>query len=121
MKEVWYGNGGKVVYEHDAFDRLTGVKYDAETSPRYEYEYGANGRAAIVRDHHLNWTALEYDAQNRLKAFREETADGTHETTFSYDKDNRTMQVRYGSDGQKVEYTYDSGRTSRRRSETEGR
>ena len=105
---------------------MTGVKHDGEASPRYEYEYGANGRAAIVRDHHLNRTAqteydlserpcrntvrdaetgeliyrtaLEYDEQNRLKAFREETADGAHETTFTYDKDNRTTQIRYGSD-----------------------
>ena len=144
LKEVQYGNGGKVSYEYDGFDRMTGVKHDGEASPRYEYEYGANGRAAIVRDHHLNRTAqteydlserpcrntirdaetgeliyrtsLEYDEQNRLKAFREETADGAHETTFSYDKDNRTTQIRYGSDGQKVEYAYDGlGRVTSRK------
>ena len=144
LKEVQYGNGGKVSYEYDEFDRMTGVKHDGETSSRYEYEYGANGRAAIVRDHHLNRTvqteydlserpcrntvrdaetgelifrtALEYDEQNRLKAFREETADGAHETTFTYDKDNRTTQIRYGSDEQKVEYTYDGlGRIASRK------
>ncbi len=144
LKEVQYGNGGKVSYEYDEFDRMTGVKHDGEANPRYEYEYGANGRAAIVRDHHLNRTvqteydlserpcrntvrdaetgeliyrtALEYDEQNRLKAFREETADGAHETTFTYDKDNRTTQIRYGSDEQKVEYTYDGlGRIASRK------
>ena len=144
LKEVRYGNGGKVSYEYDEFDRMTGVKHDGETSPRYEYEYGANGRAAIVRDHHLNRTAqteydlserpcrntirdaetgeliyrtaLEYDEQNRLKAFREETADGAHETTFTYDRDNRTTQIRYGSDEQKVEYAYDGlGRIASRK------
>ena len=54
---------------YDEFDRMTGVKHDGEASPRYEYEYGANGRAAIMRDHHLNWTALEYGEhcfENRL-------------------------------------------------------
>ena len=48
-----YGNGGKVKYAYDGFDRLTEVKYDAETAPRYEYKYGANGEAAEVIDHEL--------------------------------------------------------------------
>ena len=45
-----YGNGGKVKYTYDEFDRITGLRYDDETSDRYTYEYGANGMAARVRD-----------------------------------------------------------------------
>ena len=52
-----YGNGGKVGYTYDGFDRLTGVKYDAETAERYQYKYGANGQAAEVVDNNLNRTA----------------------------------------------------------------
>ena len=43
LSEVQYGNGGKVGYTYDDFDRLTGVRYDNETVDRYRYEYGANG------------------------------------------------------------------------------
>ena len=99
LKEVQYGNGGKVSYEYDLSERpCRNTIRDAETGE------------LIYR------TALEYDEQNRLKAFREETADGAHETTFTYDKDNRTTQIRYGSDEQKVEYTYDGlGRIASRK------
>ena len=36
LKEVQYGNGGRVKYAYDDFDRLTGVRHDAETADRYD-------------------------------------------------------------------------------------
>ena len=66
LKEVQYGNGGKVGYEYDEYDRLTGVKYDNETTPRYTYEYGANGQAMRVEDKNLNRVQqVEYDLAER--------------------------------------------------------
>ncbi len=38
LTEVQYGNGDKVAYTYDDYDRLTGVKYDGETADRYTYE-----------------------------------------------------------------------------------
>lgn len=32
LSEVQYGNGGKVSYAYDGYDRLTGVKYDGESA-----------------------------------------------------------------------------------------
>ena len=146
LSEVQYGNGGKVRYAHDDFDRLTGVAYDGddpETAPRYAYEYGANGAAAVVHDNHLHRTmqteydlaerpmqstlrdedgnvlyraTLTYDAQNRLQTFHERTGDTYHKTAFTYDKDSRVTQMDYDTDKGKVEYTYDTlGRVSSRK------
>lgn len=142
LKEVHYGNGGKVQYTHDDFDRLTGLRYDDETEDRYTYAYGANGSAAVLRDNHLNRSimteydladrpmqntlrdadgnllyraTLTYDAQNRLEAFKERVEDAAYETGFSYDKDSRTTQVRFGDDEKVVDYTFDTlGRVTNR-------
>ena len=126
---------GKIAYTYDDFDRVTSVTHDDESTPRYEYEYGANGQASFLRENHLGRTtqteydlserpcqttirdtetdeliyrtSLEYDEMNRLAAFREQTAHGSHETTFSYDKDNRPTAIQYGDASHKLEYTYD--------------
>ncbi len=136
LKEVQYGNGGKVGYEYDEYDRLTGVKYDGEATPRYTYEYGANGQAMRVEDKNLNRvqqveydlaerpmqktirdletdeliyrTTLQYDGKNRLKDFSEQTAEGSHRTSYTYDKDDRTTAIQYDDANHKVEYTYDT-------------
>ena len=90
-------------YTYDEFDRLTGLRYDDETSDRYTYEYGANGMAARVHDnnlgrsyeteydlsdrpcqgtltgadgHRLYRTTLEYTRHSNLNSFREEVGDG---------------------------------------------
>ena len=103
LQEVQYGNGGKVKYTYDEFDRLTGLRYDDETSDRYTYEYGANGMAARVHDnnlgrsyeteydlsdrpcqgtlvgadgHRLYRTTLEYTRHSNLNSFREEVGEG---------------------------------------------
>lgn len=50
LDEVQYGNGGKVKYTYDEFDRVTGVGYDNDEMPRFSYEYDSKGRAAFVKD-----------------------------------------------------------------------
>ena len=136
LKEVQYGNGGKVRYEYDEFDRPTKVFFDGETAPRREYEYGANGQASFVLEKDLGRkqqteydlserpcqstlrdaqtdaliyrTTLEYDRRSRPKSFREQTADGVYETTFAYDKDSRPVSIGFDGESQKLEYTYDA-------------
>ena len=135
LDEVQYGNGGKVKYTYDDFDRVTGVGYDNDESPRFSYEYDSKGRAAFVKDStdgstirtgydqtdrpneteqrdgegNLKYrTLIEYDKKNRVKAFNEATADQSFKTEYTYDADNRVTKVRYnGSDTSKVDYVYD--------------
>ena len=135
LEEVRYGNGGKVKYTYDDFDRVTGVGYDNDESPRFSYEYDSKGRAAFVKDStdestirtgydqtdrpneteqrdgdgNLKYrTLIEYDKKNRVKAFNEATADANFKTEYTYDADNRVTKVRYNSsDTSKVDYVYD--------------
>ena len=135
LDEVQYGNGGKVKYTYDEFDRVTGVGYDNDESPRFTYEYDSKGRAAFVKDAtdggtirtgydqtdrpneteqrdgegNLKYrTLVEYDKKNRVKAFNEATADQNYKTEYTYDADNRVTKVRYNSnDTSKVDYVYD--------------
>ena len=135
LEEVQYGNGGKVKYTYDDFDRVTGVGYDNDESPRFSYEYDSKGRAAFVKDStdgstirtgydqtdrpneteqrdgdgNLKYrTLIEYDKKNRVKAFNEATADQSFKTEYTYDADNRVTKVRYNSsDTSKVDYVYD--------------
>ena len=135
LEEVQYGNGGKVKYTYDDFDRVTGVGYDNDESPRFSYEYDSKGRAAFVKDStdgstirtgydqtdrpneaeqrdgegNLKYrTLIEYDKKNRVKAFNEATADQNFKTEYTYDADNRVTKVRYNSsDTSKVDYVYD--------------
>lgn len=63
---VEYGNGGKVHYTRDDFRRVTGIHYDAALTPRFTYNYGANGQVTYVRDNELNRTVwMEYDTSER--------------------------------------------------------
>ena len=135
LEEVQYGNGGKVKYTYDDFDRVTGVGYDNDESPRFSYEYDSKGRAAFVKDStdgstirtgydqtdrpneteqrdgdgNLKYrTLIEYDKKNRVKAFNEATDDANFKTEYTYDADNRVTKVRYNSsDTSKVDYVYD--------------
>ena len=135
LEEVQYGNGSKVKYTYDDFDRVTGVGYDNDESPRISYEYDSKGRAAFVKDStdgstvrtgydqtdrpneaeqrdgegKLKYrTLIEYDKKNRVKAFNEATADQNFKTEYTYDADNRVTKVRYNSsETSKVDYGYD--------------
>lgn len=56
---VEYGNGGKVHYTRDEFRRVTGIHYDDATTPRFTYDYGANGQVAYVRDNETQSHGLD--------------------------------------------------------------
>ena len=142
LKRVEYGNGGKVHYEYDGFDRLTSVRYDEAASPRYEYEYGANGEIARVKDKAQNrayesgydlaerpmegrltdgngnvlyQTLLKYNGKNELSAFRENWNGKSYVTKYTYDNDGRTTKVSYAGENQKESIVYDTlGRLKRR-------
>lgn len=134
LSEVQYGNGGEVKYAYDAYDRLTGVKHDGETSDRYTYEYGADGEASVVRDNNLGRvlqterdlaqramgtqlrdgsgnllyrTELDYDTQNRLVGFGETASGRNYKTAYTYDNDNRVTGMTFDG-GNAIGYTYDS-------------
>ena len=134
LKEVQYGNGGKVKYEHDEYDRLTGVRYDDETTDRYTYEYGADGEASVVRNNNLGRvlqterdltqramgtqlrdtngnllyrTELDYDTQNRLVGFGETASGQNYKTAYTYDDDNRITGMTFDG-GNAIGYTYDN-------------
>ena len=66
LTAVEYANGGKVSYTYDSFKRVTGIAYDADTTPRFTYEYGANGAVARVKDTDLDREArMAYDLVER--------------------------------------------------------
>lgn len=142
LSKVAYGNSQDVFYSYDSFNRQTGVKYNGDSSDRYTYEYGADGNVSIVRDNALGRvfqtdrdladrpmgsqlrktdntliqrTELDYDVQNRLVGFGEETSTGTHKTTYTYDNDNRIKEIAFDGTSRKVIYTYDNlGRIQQR-------
>lgn len=90
LSEVQYGNGGKVGYTYDGYDRLTGVKYDGESTERYTYQYGANGQAGEVKDVNLGRTTrTDYDlAERPCQVEVRNDSDGSlmHRTRLKYDK-----------------------------------
>ena len=127
LTEVEYGNSTeakpqKVKYFYDDFDRLTGVAYDSEETPRYTYAYDASGEVAKVTDKHLNRTieterdlafrprqstlkdaggntlyrtTLYYDGRNRLEKFAERAGSADYATAYAYDKDSRTTEINF--------------------------
>ena len=119
-----YGNGAKISSRYDDFNRVTGVVYGEETTPRYEYDYNAKGQVARVRDNLLNRTTQsEYDLANRpvrvktaeagqhvytgqvaydnvygnLSEFTEKVGENRQEfgTKFGYDDENRPTSLTY--------------------------
>ncbi len=116
LSEVQYGNGGKVKYTYDDFDRLTGVRHDAETADRYTYEYGANGQAARVHDNNLNRTyETEYDLSDRPCRGTLRDTDGTaiYRTTLEYTRHSNLNRFReelsdgWTKDTYETSYAYD--------------
>ena len=134
LNEVQYGNGGKVKYSYDEYDRVTGITHDSDTDPKFRIDYDSRGRAARVTDAEggsvtNSWDTtqrpveseqrdssdalkyrnlIEYDNKSRVSKFHEATGSGTHKTEYQYDKDNRVKAIRYnGSNTTRVDYTYD--------------
>ena len=136
LSEVQYGNGGNVQNTYDDFDRLTGITYDNATTPRFQYEYGANGRVVCMtdteRDEFVTYdndlaerplqrtvhdgttgdilyrSTLKYDQMNQVESFTENIgSDSRYETSYTYDNDGRTTQVEFGDETRMVSYDYD--------------
>ena len=126
-----YGNGAKVSSRYDDFNRVMGVVYGEETTPRYEYDYNAKGQVARVRDNLLNRTTQsEYDLANRpvrvktsedakhvytgqvaydnvygnLSEFTEKVGENRQEygTKFGYDDENRPTSLTYSASGKEI-------------------
>ena len=126
-----YGNGAKISSRYDDFNRVTGVVYGEETTPRYEYDYNAKGQVARVRDNLLNRTTQsEYDLANRpvrvktaevgqhvytgqvaydnvygnLSEFTEKVGENRQEfgTKFGYDDENRPTSLTYSANGKEI-------------------
>ena len=139
---VTYGNGGKVINQHDGFKRLTGVRFDSETADHFTYTYGANGAVTQVKDNIRGATAtseydvanrpqrkitmegtthaytgeVTYDQYNNIASFKEQVGSGrtAYTTTFTHDSENRPTLMNFGGNRQ-VAYTYDGlGRISQR-------
>lgn len=116
LKEVDYGNGGKVRYAHDEFDRPTGVCYDDEPESRYRYTYDAEGRVAEVDDTHLNRRARsEYDLAGRpVRATHSRLQNGQetiyYRTRLGYAKDNNLTEFNetVDSTAYKTRYKFDN-------------
>ena len=144
LSKVEYGNGDSVSYVYDEFNRIRGVKYGTETTPRYEYDYNAKGQSAWVKDNQLSRvTQSEYDLADRpcrvtlrqngshmvtaeaaydpvkglLTKFTERigTNYSRYETTYGYDSERRPATISYGSTSDQTKYTYDAlGRITKR-------
>ena len=139
LSEVQYGNGGKVKYSYDDFDRMTGVKYDEDLVDRYTYEYGANGKVAEVYDqnefriartaydlaerpcqtemlmeaesgrHLLYRTRLQYDKLNNLQKFSEEIGSPTPQSGIQNIVETHQSEYAYDRDNRITQITYDGG------------
>ncbi len=135
VKGITYGNGGEIHYDHDEFKRLISTRFGDETTPRYEYLYGADGRVARLIDHHLNREIeTDYDLALRVAKTKEyengELIHGTErrmdefnrsavlredlkgngaplETRYEYDGVDRPTMVSFGVEGDEVRYHYD--------------
>ena len=144
LKKVTYGNGQTVENEYDNFSRITGVRFNGETTPRYKYTYNANGQVANVVDNdlarvqqseydlanrpcrvklheggsHVYTGEVEYDgARGNLAKFTEKVGTGftKYETTFGYDTEDRPVTLSYGDTNNQTILTYDGlGRVTNR-------
>lgn len=104
-----FGNGGQIAYDYDDFDRMIAVRCDGESAPRYQYQYGANGKAACVLDNNLaRVTQIEYDQANRLcqMTTRDMSLNLIYRATLLYDKMNRLGIFRQTAGGYKMETLY---------------
>ncbi len=142
VANVTYGNGGKVVNTYDAFKRVTGVRYDSESTPHFSYTYGAHGEVAQVKDNvrgmtvtseydvanrpmrkttmqgstHVYTGEVTYDQYNNLSSFKEQVGSGrtAYTTTFTHDNENRPTALNFGG-SRSMSYAYDSlGRLSQK-------
>ena len=118
LSEVQYGNGGKIRYGYDEYDRLVGISDDGDDPvnfPTVEYSYGANGKVAEEYDH---WNARKrtfaYDMSERLCQEKEISGFGpiSYQADYGYDKYGNLVRLTehiFGSPSPYItNYTYDN-------------
>ena len=124
VADVSFGNGGSVQNAYDDYKRLIEVRYDEAEDARFIYTYGANGEIAQLKDTERNVTVTSeydiagrpqrknimegnihcytgeasYDEYGNLKKFNEKVgyARTAYSTTFTYDNENRPIQIDFG-------------------------
>ena len=116
LESVTYGNGQKVEYEYDAYDRLqkTSAMVDSATV-NYTYEYGANGKLSLVKDDtsgRKRTQFTEYDLSDRpiQKTTRDDGNNSVlYRTNLQYDKFNNLsgFAEKVGANGYTTSYAYD--------------
>ena len=96
LRRVDYGNGGAVRYTYDSFKRMSGIRYDSAATPRFIYEYGANGAVGRVKDGELRREArMAYDTAERpVEAELYEDGALTYRLTQEYDRYEQPIVLR---------------------------
>ena len=100
-----YGANGMAARVHDNnLDRIYETEYDLSDRPCRGTLYGEYGDM-------LYRTTLEYTRHSNLASFHEEVGTtwlgATHETSYTYDVDNRVTQMQFDDSLHKIAYTYD--------------
>ena len=118
LSEVQYGNGGKIRYGYDEYDRLVGISDDGDDpldSPTVEYSYGANGKVAEEHDHrYAQKRVFAYDMSERLCQEKEISEFGptAYQVNYGYDKYGNLVRLSeriFGSPSPYItNYTYDN-------------
>ena len=104
-----YGNGYKVGYTYDSFDRVTEKKYN--DTVRFKYTYDKEGNLYSSQNLQANTTySYTYDLAKRLQSVS--GSDG-HRMKFVYDTKNRLADFFniFGTTSYKTSYVYGSAAT----------
>lgn len=125
-----YGNGDSIAYEYDEYDRVIAVTYDNHTNPDIEYEYNKDGNLSVVYDNMNDITTkyhydtvdrlivsenvtedsldysfeYSYDILNNLSTFIEQYDGYRSEYRYTYDNDNRLVNIEYDYGDLQIDY-----------------
>lgn len=58
LESITYGNGGSVSYTYDEYDRVIGIKYNGNSTYRFEYGYDTLGNVTSIIDNETNRKVL---------------------------------------------------------------
>lgn len=127
LTESAYGNGAKVQFTYDNLDRILSKKvngaeierysYDASgnlailqdkaNNITYKYNYDSSDRLVNVTDSKGNSYKNEYDANNNVSKQINTINGQKRETSYTFDKDNKTTKFTFNNGNNFIQYTYD--------------